>query len=113
VDSDFERQIIPAFFTVNNTSYSGEYNEDVLKANYLDCFQVDIGEYARFITCETTSAACAVSNFIEGTEQVDCEMHILNLVLLYGIGLNDNVQTEKVIGVYGIEWKLQKVVTGG
>jgi hypothetical protein len=42
VDSDFKRQIIPAFLTVDNTSHSGEYNTGVLKANYLDCFQVDM-----------------------------------------------------------------------
>jgi hypothetical protein len=113
VDSDFERHIIPAFLTVNNTSHCGQYNADVLKGNYLNRFQVDIGEFARFITSDTTSAARAVSNFIEGTEQVDCEMHVLNLVLLYGIGLKDNVRTEKMTGDDGIERKVQKLVTGG
>ena len=40
-------------------------------------------------------------------------MHILNLVLLYGIGLRDNVKTQKVMGEDGIERKVQDIVTRG
>jgi hypothetical protein len=113
VDSNFTRQIIPAFLVVNNVSHGAEFNAHTLKNIYQTRFKVNLAECTRFVTSDTTSAARAVSHFIDGSEQVDCEMHILNLVLLYGIGLRDNVKTQKVIGEDGVERKVQDVVTSG
>jgi hypothetical protein len=113
VTSDFNRQIIPAFLIVNNTSHGAQFNADALKTIYQKRFKVNLENCTRFVTSDTTAAARSVSNFIDGSEQVDCEMHILNLILLYGIGLRDNVKTHKVTGEDGIERKLPQVVTGG
>ena len=113
VTSNFHRQIIPAFLVVNNTSHGAQFNADALKAIYQKRFKMNLDECTRFITSDTTAAARCVSNHIDGSEQVDCEMHILNLILLYGIGLRDNVKTHKATGEDGIERKVQQVVTGG
>ena len=114
IDSKFNRQIIPAFLSVNNISHGAAFNASTLKQLYQDRFKINIGNCTRFVTSDTTAAARAVSNYIDGSEQVDCEMHILNLILLYGIGLRDNVKLQKlVLGDDGIEKKVQVVITGG
>ena len=114
VTSNVDRQIIPAFLVVNNTSHGAQLNADALKTIYQEPFQGKSCENCtRFITSDTTAAARSVSNYIDGSEQVDCEMHILNLILLYGIGLRDHVKTQKVMGEDGIERKVQHVVTSG
>lgn len=113
VDSNFKRHIIPAFLLLNNKTHAGEWNATLLKEKYLERFQIGIDDLARYVTSDTTSAARAVSNHIEGTEQVDCEMHILNLILLYGIGLRDNFKTERSVGEDGIERRVRSAVTQG
>jgi hypothetical protein len=62
---------------------------------------------------DTTSAAGAVSNHVDGTEHIECEMHILNLIMLYGIGLHANLKTERTVGDDGIERRVQSEVTQG
>ena len=52
---------------------------------------------ARYITSDTASAASAVADEFDDTDQVDCELHIINLVLEYGIGLRENTSTKQGI----------------
>lgn len=51
----------------------------------------------RYITSDTASAASAVADEFDDTDQVDCELHIINLVLEYGIGLRENTSTKQGI----------------
>jgi len=114
IDSKFNRQIIPAFLIVKIISHGAAFNASTLKL-YQDRFQIDIDNCTQFVTSDTTAAACAASNYIDSLKQVDCALHILNLILLYyGIGLRDNVKLQKlVLGDDGIEKKVQVVITGG
>lgn len=62
----------------------------------------------------TAAAQAVVSHFIDGSEQGDCQMHNLNLVMLYddGIRLQDKMKSQKLMGEDGVERKVQDVVTG-
>ena len=57
VDSNFNRQIIPAFLVVNNTTHGAEFNADALKTIYQKRFKVSLDNCARFVTSDTTAAA--------------------------------------------------------
>jgi hypothetical protein len=71
----------------NNATHDAEYNAIALHEEYLQRFGVELDTDVNHMTSNTASAARAVSNYVEDIEQVDCEIHIVNLALLYGIGL--------------------------
>ena len=50
VDSNFNRQIIPAFLVVNNTSHAAEFNADTLRTIYHTRFKVHLADCTRFVT---------------------------------------------------------------
>ena len=54
---------------------------------------------------DTTNSATAVSNQFKDIKQVNCEMSILDLILLYGIGLREHYHMSnkacKVVSVGG------------
>jgi hypothetical protein len=68
-----------------------------LKNIYKDRYCIDIDRDAKYLTSDTTASARAVSNFIDGIEQVDCEMHVVNLALQYAIGLRENMQNKQIV----------------
>ena len=58
-------------------------------------FNIDIDKSARYITSDTAFVARAVADKFDDTDQVDCELHLINLVLEYGIGLRENTSTKQ------------------
>ncbi len=51
-------------------------------------YGIDLNKFAKWVTSDTTGSARSISTFFENEngEQVDCEMHNLNLILLYAVG---------------------------
>ena len=97
MDENFNWYFIPCMMVVNNTSHGAAFNANLLKNLFFDRFDMDISSCAKFMGSDTTNAATAVSNQFEDVEQVDCEMRILNLILLYGIGFKEHYQTKNKI----------------
>ena len=60
-------------------------------------FNIDFDKSARYITSDTASAARAVFDQFDDTDKVACELHIINLVLKYGIGSRENTSTKEGI----------------
>ena len=50
------------------------------------------------MTSDTVSAARAVSTYFDELTQVDCELHVVNLILEYGIGMMENWSTDRSTG---------------
>jgi hypothetical protein len=46
---------------------------------------VELSEEVKYMTIDTASAARAVIGHVEDMNQVDCEMHVINLALLHAI----------------------------
>ena len=100
-------------FLKNNVSHGGaEHNSKELKALYLDCYGIDLDRHAKFVTSDTCNSARAVSQYIMEVEQVDCDMHIANLVLLYALGLRENTSTRTEV-VDGRKKKITEICTPG
>ena len=60
----------------------------------------------------TCKAASNVADVLEG-DQHDCEMHVVNLVMGYGLGVKENTKTKSVADEKGVVKKVQYMVTPG
>ena len=99
--------------TENNVSHTGEYNSNLLRGTYLSRYDIDLDKEAAYMTSDTASAATAVSTYFEITEQVNCEMHVVNLALQYGIGVSENTKKVLVTLANGKKEKVTVIVTPG
>ena len=79
----------------NNESHSAHVNASKMRDMFITRFKLDIDKSARYITSDTASAARAVADEFDETDQVDCELHLINLILEYGIGLRENTSTKQ------------------
>ena len=86
IDIWYKWHFIPCLLLVNNTSHEAIFNASLLERSFSERFKMDISKCAKFMGSDTTNAATAVSGHFDNVEQVNCEMHVLNLILLYGIG---------------------------
>jgi hypothetical protein len=68
---------------------------------------------ANFITIDTATPARAVANYVEDIEQIDCEMHLVNLAILYYIGLRENAKTVTMVLEMGQTIREKMIVTPG
>lgn len=78
----------------NNDSHGAKLVANVLTEVYKDRFNVDLSKDVKSAGSDTASAACAVSTQL-GVEQEDCEMHVVNLSVQYGLGVKENYETLK------------------
>jgi hypothetical protein len=79
----------------------------------MERFEINIHDDTKFITSNCTSAARAVSQYVEDIEQVDCEIRLVSLVLLYALGLRANVTTIHTNSESGIQTEEKTIVTPG
>jgi hypothetical protein len=89
-------------FEKNNVSHKAQYNAEYLSQIDSKCFGFNLHDDSKSITSDTTSAASAVSQYIDDIEQVDCEMHLVSLAILYALGLRENVKTISESGVHKV-----------
>jgi hypothetical protein len=111
ISADFEVVKIAFFLVKNNTTHNLEFNAITLHQYYLDWYSIDLDMEANFITSDTATAAKAVSNYVEDIEQIDCEMHLVNLAILYAIGLRENVETVTAVLETGHTVREKMIVT--
>ena len=112
IDSDFKIVTLAVLLSKNNVSHAADFNGTFIILRFLENYHLDIERYTKFVTSDTTPSAKNVADYIGDAEQVDCEMHVLNLCMLYGLGLRENTQTKNEI-VDGKKMKVQRVVTPG
>jgi hypothetical protein len=95
--------------TKNNGTHDAEYNAITLQEEYLHRFGIEMDTDVNHMTSNTVSAAKAVSNYVEDIKQVDCEMHVVSLALLYGIGLRENMKTVFKVDEVGTRRKTRSI----
>jgi hypothetical protein len=98
-------------FKKNNVSHKAQYNAKYLEQIYLKRFGININDDTKFITSDTTSSARDVSQYIDDSKQVDCEMHLVSLALLYALGLRENVKTIITTSESCVQTKEKAIVT--
>jgi hypothetical protein len=113
ITKDFELVQIACVLKKNNVSHKAQYNANYLDQIYSKRFGINLHDDSKFITSDTTSAARAVSQYIDDIEQVDCEMHLVNLAILYALGLRENVKTIVTTSESGEHKKEKIIITPG
>lgn len=69
---------------------------------------------SRYTILNTTSSARNVSTYFDGSLQSDCSMHLLNMCILYGLGMKENTRTREVFSAqHGHVVKGKLIVTPG
>jgi hypothetical protein len=84
-----------------------------LQEEYLNSYGVELSEEVKYMTSGTASAARAVSGHVEDMDQVDCKMHVVNLALLYAIGLQEHVKHVTYVDDIGTKRRVKTIVTPG
>jgi hypothetical protein len=54
----------------NNVTHKAKFNAELLHANYLERFGININEDGRYMASDTTAAALAVAQYVQDIEQV-------------------------------------------
>jgi hypothetical protein len=113
ITKDFDLLQIACLLTKNNITHGAEWNAITLQEEYLNRYGVELSEEVKYMTSDTASAARAVSGHVEDMDQVDCEMHVVNLALLYAIGLRENVKNVTYVDNIGTKRRVRTIVTPG
>ena len=103
---EFYLNILAINLKLNNKTYGSEHTsenlEDRFKADY--CF--DFTNNTRTIVSDTTNSATEVARyFSEYSEQVNCDIHRLNIAMKYGFGLLENTRSTIAVDDNGIRIK--------
>ena len=76
----------------NNVSHAADDVAAQLQNTYDLRFGIDLKNEAGCISSDTCKAAQNVAQELDADQQ-DCEMHVVNLTLGYGLGLKENMKT--------------------
>ena len=83
-----------------------------LQTIYKERFGIDLTKESACIASDTCPTAANVADVLEA-DQHDCEMHIVQLVMGYGLGANENTRTSTETDEKGVAKKVQRIVTPG
>lgn len=92
VTSDMKCISIATCLLKNNDSHGAKVVAGVLSDVYKSCYNVDVLKDVKSAGSDTASAARGVSAQL-GVDQEDCEMHVVNLCVQYGLGVKENYET--------------------
>ena len=108
-----KRYTIAAILEKNNESHRSKAVADQLQKSYLDRYNINLEKEGGYINSDTCKAAANVADEV-GAEQQDCEMHVVNLCLGYGLGVKENTKSRRVNdGEGGAVTKVHSIVTKG
>ncbi|KAI9979749.1 hypothetical protein PInf_027989 [Phytophthora infestans] len=79
--------------TVHNGSHESCKVKPLITSRIEKFYGIAIEEMAQFSMPDTTPSAKKVSKLFEDSTPTDCGMHVLNLCLLYGMGMRENTET--------------------
>ena len=91
IDHRWNYVIIPMIFVVNDDSHSAENVAAVAASHVNALYDVSISDFCCKAVNDTANAAKAVAQYlVDSGLNINCEMHVANLVLGYGSGLHEN-----------------------
>ena len=109
---NMETYTIATILEKNNFSHSADDVGAQLQRIYKERFNVDLKVEATSVASYTCKAASNIADVLEADQQ-DCEMHIVLLVMGYGLGVKENTKTHQVTDDKGVVKKVQSIVTPG
>lgn len=112
IDKDFVPYVIAATLKELSTSHAAEDVAEALKQEFKDRFGVDLVGVTKYVASDTTPSAANVSKNLE-SEQNNCEMHVISLILGYGLGYKEYTKTVSTTDENGAKTKTKTVVTPG
>ena len=103
---------IAAILVKNNVSHATDNVAGQLQKTYDLRYGINLKTEAASVASDTCKAAANVADVLDA-DQHDCEMHVVNLTMGYGLGLKENTKTGKVPGEKGWVKKVKHIVTPG
>ena len=101
IDSNFVLWTIPVLATQNNFSHSSADMADQMKVEMFRKYAIDVNPVTRFLVSDTTNSAKNVADHFDDVLQRDCDMHVLNLMLQYLLGMKENTANRRIVTVGG------------
>ncbi|KAI9991368.1 hypothetical protein PInf_019049 [Phytophthora infestans] len=100
--------------TVHNGSHASSEVKTLMTSRIEPLYGISIADMAQFTMSDTTPSARKVSKLFEDSIPTDCTMHVLNLCLLYGMGMRENTEPVYVMdSATNMQKKERRVCTVG
>ncbi|KAI9994682.1 hypothetical protein PInf_011508 [Phytophthora infestans] len=100
--------------TVHNGSHASSEVKTLMTSRIEALYGISIADMAQFTMSGTTPSARKVSKLFEDSIPTDCTMHVLNLCLLYGMGMEANTESVYVMDpATNMQKKERRVCTVG
>ncbi|KAE9314152.1 hypothetical protein PR003_g19324 [Phytophthora rubi] len=93
IGSDWSFHRITLLVTVVNGSHGSYLVKDMKLSRIAKLYGVFISAMAQFLMSDTAPSVRKVSKLFEDLVPVDCAIHVLNLCLVYGLGMRENVES--------------------
>ncbi|KAI9988984.1 hypothetical protein PInf_022705 [Phytophthora infestans] len=93
IDLSWEFVNIALLVTVYNGSHDSCKIKTLITSRIKEFYGIDIESMAQFTMSDTAPSAKKVSKLFEDSLPTDCTMHVLNLCLVYGMGMRENYET--------------------
>jgi hypothetical protein len=97
VDKNFVLWSVPVLATQNNYSHAAKDVAKQIKDEISKKYNFDIGPLTKFVVSDTTSSAQNVADHFEDVIQKDGDMHVLNLILQYALGMKENTRQHEIV----------------
>ncbi|OWY95302.1 hypothetical protein PHMEG_00034727 [Phytophthora megakarya] len=97
IDQKWVIHHIALIATVKNDGHTSKKIKDLIETGCETCFNLDITTMVKFTISDTAPAAKKVSKEFDTTLATDCTMHVLNLCILYGLGLRESRHIKFVV----------------
>ena len=104
IDSQWKLRMFTLGICLCNETHAAADVARIMNKCALDTYSVSLSEMTKFVMSDTTASARNVANFFSDVVQDDCAMHLLNLCLLYGLGLKENTRSGQIVtpgGAFG------------
>ncbi|ETP40711.1 hypothetical protein F442_12006 [Phytophthora nicotianae P10297] len=97
ISKNWEFTNIALLVTVHNGLHASVKVKALITSRTEELYRVDIESMAQFTMSDTTPSAQKVLKLFEDSLPTDCTVRVLNLCLLYGIGVRENCKTVSML----------------
>ncbi|KAG1704526.1 hypothetical protein DVH05_005456 [Phytophthora capsici] len=98
LDRSWNPRHIALLATAKNDGHESVEVKDLIDTGCSERFGIRVDSMVKFTISDTAPAAKKISKEFDTTLASDCVMHVLNLCILYGLGLRDNWKMKKPEG---------------
>lgn len=96
IDSTWRFRPIALLAAPKSDGHSARAVATLIEDRCAQLYGCNFAPMARYIVSDTTTSARKVATYFDASLQSDCSMHLLNLCIAYGLGVNENTRTRDV-----------------